>query len=195
MAEKEEKQKVRSNIVLEVLGKPKEHVDNAIRMYIKKIKDDDNDIVIINEKIHGIVEQKDGFFSTFAELEIISEDLPALIGFCFDYMPSSVEIVAPEELRMQQREITNTINDLQAKLHNIDMVVKTTRSENEFLRRNMNALIRNLVMVLLKQNPMKLDALSKLTGVNDDELKKFMNTLIKLEKIKEENNTYFLKNE
>ena len=195
MAEKEEKQKVRSNIILEILGKPKEHVDNALKMYIEKIKDDDNAAIILNEKIHNSVEQKDGFFSAFAELEIISEDLQALIGFCFDYMPSSVEIVAPEEMIMKQVEITNTINDLQAKLHNLDMAIKTTRSENDFLRRNMNSLVRNLVVVSLKHKPMKLDALSKLTGINDEELKKFMDALIKLEKIKEENDIYSLKNE
>jgi hypothetical protein len=195
MVEADESKKVRSNIVLEVFGKPKEHVEEAIRMYLEKIKSDENKVVILNEKIHDVLEQKEGFFSTFAELEIISEDISALIGFCFDYMPSSVEIVAPEELMMSQREITNILNDLQAKLHSLDMVVKTTRTENDFLRRNMNTLIRNLVMVSLKHKPMGLAELVKLTGIKDDELKSFLAALVKLDKLKEENSIYFLKNE
>jgi hypothetical protein len=195
MAEAEESKKVRSNVVLEVYGKPKEHIEKAIKMYLEKIKGDENKIVILNENIHDAAEQKDGFFSTFAELEIISEDLPTLIGFCFDYMPSSVEILAPENMKMSGREITHLINDLQAKLHSIDMTLKTTKTENEFLRRNMNTLIRNLVIVSLKHKPMSLDELSKLTGIKDDELKSFLATLIKLDKLKEDNSMYFLKNE
>ena len=195
MAEEQEKQKIRSNVIIELMGKPKEHILKARDMYVDKIKEDDNRIVVINEKLHDAKEQDKGFFSTFAELEILSEDLPALIGFCFDYMPSSVEIVAPEEMRMRQQDITNVMNDLQAKLHSLDMVVKTVRTENDFLKKNMNTLIRNLVMVSLKHKPMGLDDLSKLTGIKSDELRSFMETLKKLEKIKEDNSTYFLQNE
>lgn len=194
MPENEEKQKIRSNVVIEVMGKPKEHVEKAIKMYLDKLKEDDNKVVVINEKIAEAKEQDQGFFSTFAELEIVSEDLPTLIGFCFDYMPSSVEIIAPEEMKLKQRDITNVINDLQAKLHSLDMVVKTTRTENEFLKKNMNTVIRNLVMVSLKYKPMNLDDLSKVCGVKKEELKVFMDTLVKLDKIKEEKNQYFLKN-
>ena len=195
MAEAEESRKVRSNVVLEVYGKPKEHIEKAIRMYLDKIKSDDNKISIIQEKIHDAAEQKEGFFSTFAELDMVSEDLPTLIGFCFDYMPSSVEIVAPEKMDMSQREITHLINDLQAKLHSIDMALKTTKTENEFLRRNMNTLIRNLVTVSLKHKPMSLEELSKLTGIKDGELKLFLAALVKLGKLKEDNNIYSLENE
>lgn len=195
MEEKDEKQKIRSNIVLEILGKPKEHVEKAINMYLDKLKNDDNKTVVINEKIHEAKEQDEGFFSTFAELEIISEDLPALIGFCFDYMPSSVEIVSPEEMKLKQGDLSNVINDLQAKLHSLDMVVKTARTENEFLKKNMNTALRNTILILLKSSSMDLETLSKLTGVKNDELKSFMDTLIKLGKIKEEDNKYFLQNE
>jgi hypothetical protein len=196
MPETDESKKVRSNIVLEILGKPKEHVQEAIKLYIEKIKSDENkDTVILDEKIHDVVEQKDGFFSTFAELQIISKDISALIGFCFDYMPSSVEIIAPENIDMSHREMANVLNDLQAKLHTLDMTIKTTRTENDFLKRNMNTLIRNMVMVSLKHKPMDLNGLSKLTGIKSDELKLFLERLIKLDKLKEENNIYFLKNE
>jgi len=196
MAEdKEEIQKIKANVVIEILGKPKEHVEDALKTYLEKIKADDNDISVTDEKVHEALEQDKGFFSTFAELEIVSEDITSLIGFCFDYMPSSVEIIEPEEMRMSQRELTNTINDLQAKLHNLDMAVKTARTENDFLKRNINTMLRNMVTILLKNTARDLENLSKITGVQKDELKRFMDTLIKLGKIKEENNKYFLQNE
>lgn len=191
--ENEEKQKVRSNVVLEILGKPKEHVDKALSMYLEKLKDDDNKTVVINEKIHEAKEQDDGFFSTFAELEIVSEDLPALVGFCFDYMPSSVEIVAPEEMKIKQRDITNVINDLQARLHTLDMLIKSTRTENDFLKKNMNTVIRNLVLVALKHSPADIETLSKVCGVKKEEIKVFLDALIKADTIKEENSIYSLK--
>lgn len=190
--ENQEKQKIRSNVIIEILGKPKEHVEKAINMYVDKLKDDDNKIVVINENIHDAKEQEE-LFSTFAELEIVSEDLTSLIGFCFDYMPSSVEIVAPEEMKMRQQDITNIMNDLQAKLHSLDMVVKTTRTENDFLKKNMNTVIRNLILVSLKHNPMDLENLAKLCGVKPEELKVFLDALIKADTIKEENKVYSIK--
>ena len=170
MAEEEEKQKIRSNIVIEILGKPKEHVDKALNMYLEKIKNDDNKIAIINEKIHEAAEQDKGFFSTFAELEIVSEDLTSLIGFCFDYMPSSVEILKPEEFSMKKSTVEDLLNDLQARLHTVDMIVKQQKNENEFLKKNLNKSVSNVILISLASGSLNKEKLSKVTGIHDKEL-------------------------
>jgi len=81
---------------------------------------------------------------------------------------------------------------LQARLHNVDMIVKKLKSENDFLRSNMNAVLHNSILICLKVSKLSLEQLSQVTGVDKKELEIFVNSLIKEKKIKKEKDTYTL---
>ena len=59
-----------------------------------------------------------------------------LFGFCFDFMPSSLEIVKPETLKFDATKMNNLLNDLAARLHYYDMIVKQLRVRNMILEKN-----------------------------------------------------------
>ena len=44
-----EKTHIRCKIIIEVLGKPKEHVEKALNMYVEKINND-SDLIILNKE-------------------------------------------------------------------------------------------------------------------------------------------------
>ncbi|HLD87177.1 MAG TPA: hypothetical protein VJB12_03860 [Candidatus Nanoarchaeia archaeon] len=183
--------KIRCRTIIEVLGKPKEHVDKTIREYVQKIKVD-TDFVILSEDFSECDEQKDGFFSVFVELELLSKGLIPLIGFCFNYMPSSIEIEKPEELSLPSHMINTLFNDLQARLHKVDMVVKQQANENQFLRGNLKNSLRNLIVVSLALKPFTLEKLSKATGVEKAQLTSFLDDLIKEGKVRKNGEAYSL---
>ena len=137
-------------------------------------------------------EKEDGLWAAFVELDMVVKGLPKLIAFCFDYMPSSVEISKPEELLMQKSTIENLMNDLQARLHTVDMIVKKQKNENEFLKHNLNKAVLNVIQVSLSAGSMDMDTLSKVTGIHEKELEAFLDNLIKENKIKKENDLYAL---
>jgi len=184
-------QKLHCRIIIEVLGKPKEHVEEALKNFVAKIKQN-QDMEVLVEHFADAKEQDDKLFSTFVELEMKFKNLLTLIGFCFDYMPSSVEIIEPQQLTMKYNEITDMINDLQAKLHNLDMAVKQLRSENNFLKKNTSSLLKNQLMVLLHNAKRSLPELSKLSGVPEQGLKLLLEGLIKEKKIKKQGELYCL---
>jgi hypothetical protein len=93
---------------------------------------------------------------------------------------------------MTNPELSNFLNDLQARLHSVDMVVKQQKSENEFLRKNMNAIIHNAILICLKVNNFNAEQLSKITGIHLKELNIFLDNLLKQNKIKKENDVYSL---
>ena len=124
-----EKTHLRCKIIIEVLGKPKEHVEESIRDYVEKIKKDTG-FIVLNADFAASEEKEEGLWATFVELDMVVKGLPKLIAFCFDYMPSSLEISKPEELLMQKSTIEDLMNDLQARLHAVDMVVKKQKNEN-----------------------------------------------------------------
>ena len=181
---------IRCNIIIEVLGKPKEHVEDSLKQYIEHIKED-SELVVISEKYSEIKEQGQ-LWSKFVELELVVKGTNKLISFCFEYMPSSIEVIKPEQLILTNNEISNFFNDLQARLHNVDMVVKQLNAENNLLKLNMNAIIHNAILICLKVSKLSLEQLSQVTGVDKKELEIFIEKLIKENKIKKEDNTYSL---
>lgn len=181
---------IRCRAIIEVLGKPKEHVENAIKEYVEHIKKD-ADLVVLKEDFSEIQEQGN-LWSEFVELELVVKGVQKLIAFCFEYMPSSIEVIKPEHLAITNAEMSNFVNDLQARLHNVDMAVKTLKGENDFLRNNMNVILHNAILICLKVSNLSLEQLSQVTGVDKKELEIFVEKLLKENKIKKENELYSL---
>src|SRR3989338_4265862 len=87
---------IRFRAILEVLGRPKEHVENTIKTLVAKAKER-HDVSVINEKFADIREEGK-LFSTFVELEIVAKGTNNLSAFCFDFMPSSIEVDKPDQV-------------------------------------------------------------------------------------------------
>ena len=181
---------IRCKVIIEVLGKPKEHVEKSIRDYVDKIKKDP-ELVVMNADFSE-AEEKEKLFAVFVELDIVIKGMPKLIGFCFDYMPSSIEITKPEEFAVKKSTIENFINDLQARLHNVDMIVKKQKNENAFLKKNLSKAASNLILLSLTSGSMDMEKLSRVTGIAEKELEIFLEQLIEEDKIKKEDDIYFL---
>ncbi len=167
---------IKCRAMIEVLGKPKEHVEQALNGYIERIRGDKN-YQVFKSEVYDSEEKEDGFWVTFGELEFSAKDIPIVIGFCFDYMPSVIEILEPTSLVMRDVDISTFINDLQAKLHQVDMIAKQEKSEKIYLKQNLNNLMKNYVRVLLSKGPLTAAQMSKLTGVTQDNLEDFLDVL------------------
>ena len=126
--EKIEKGYLHFNSIIEVLGKPKEHIEETIKAYVEKIKTNKN-FIILNEKFSEAKPVEGNLFNVFVELEALAKNTEELVFFCFDYMPSSIEIIEPEEIVYKNREFAGFLNDLQARLHGIDMALNNIKQK------------------------------------------------------------------
>jgi hypothetical protein len=187
-----EEQHIRIKAVLEIVGKPKDYVESQLKNYVEKIKEDEN-LMVMGEQLSP-AEEQETVWSAFAEMELIIKGLTNLVGFCIDYMPSSIEVLKPESFSFPERVFTEFTNDLLAKLHNVDMIAKRMSSENKLLRENLNNFVKNHLLVLLKFGVSKLDKIAQATGITEEEAKKFLDLLIRENRVKEENGDYSLKN-
>lgn len=184
---------IKFRAIIEVLGKPKDYVESSLQDYLKKLKEDDSYQTKILE-IAPAEQQKDPeLWSTFAELEVGTDTMGNLINFCFDYMPSLIEILAPENLNVNETDLSNFLNDLQARLHNLDMLTKQTKMENDYLVRNMSIMLKNTLLVLLARSSYSSGQLSKMTGVDKDKLEDFLDSLIDEDKVNLKEGVYSLK--
>ena len=186
-------EKIVFRAIIEVLGKPKEYVEKSLNEFLDNLKKDKKYTLINNDISEP--KQHDGseLWAVFSEVEL-ETDLPQhIVSFCFDFMPSMLEIIEPEKLRMESAEMSNFLNDLQAKLHSVDMLAKQLKMENDSLKSGISSLMNNYLTMLLKQNNLSSEQLSKFTGVNKDRLEEFLDQMIDSGRVDLKEGIYFLK--
>jgi len=200
-------EKITCRAIVEIIGKPKEYVEKAIRTVVdsakeikglKIIKADIEEAKSLKEeklsKTEDKIQKLSGeLFSTFTEIEFSATNLDVVASFCFDFLPSSLEIIEPERIDINLQDVSKLMNDLLTKIHGADLAVKRLNFENAALRTNSKLLLRNMIIVSLKNKEKDLDNLSKAVGIPSDQLKPFVDSLIEGKFVKEEKGIYKVK--
>ncbi len=186
-------QKIVCKAIIEMLGHPKEHIEETMKKYVDKIEEDYKKIKLtdtyISEAEH---DENQKLYSVFSELDMEITDIGELSWFCLDYLPSSIEIMEPEELKYDTRDFTHFLNDLLAKLHKIGNELKTYNAQNKTLRKNSVTITKNMMLYQLKDGPKTAAQLGKNAGMPEEDAKKFLESMVKENKIKETNGKYSL---
>jgi hypothetical protein len=167
---------VHFKVILEMMGKPKEHVEETFKQYLEQLKKNEH-ITVLEEEFNEPKEVEGGMFSSFVEMELLADDLSNVVWFCFDYMPSSVEVYEPQELKYKSHDFTDFLNDLQARLHQMDMTVKTVNATNLKLNKNAESLLRNSIALSIELGRDTPEEISKSIGVHLDGTKNILNQL------------------
>jgi len=177
-----------AKVIVEVLGAPKEYVSKTLKQYTNKIKKEKG-IEVLKLKISRPKETKK-LFSTFADIEMLVKDASTLAFFCFDYMPSSIEVIDPTTFTYNAHDFSTFFNDLQARLHKLDMMVKNITAHNKNLLKNANLLLRNNMMIVLKEGEMDIEKLSKKVGIPKEQLEPFAEEIVQEGWIKKKGGKY-----
>ncbi len=181
-------QLVTAKLIIEMLGSPKEHLEKTLKDYVDSLEKDKN-IRMVSKDIAEPTPTEQ-LFSAFAELEIEFKDAAKLIDFCFEAMPSSVEIIKPDMLSTESTSLSSLLNDLLARLHVVDMQMKKLSAQSSILERNATNTLHNFVTHLCKGKPMTVEEISAAVGIKSDRLKQFLDNLITAGRLKEEGGKY-----
>ncbi|MEM4703089.1 MAG: hypothetical protein QXP53_01235 [Candidatus Pacearchaeota archaeon] len=133
---------IRTFLLFEIIGKPKEHIIEVLNLLVKKLGELKG-VHVINSKIHDAKkvagqsqetkEKLEEVFSSFAEVEILAEKLSKIIEIIFDYMPSSIEISEPKDLKINLSDANALLNDLATRLHQYHMATHALKAERDIL--------------------------------------------------------------
>ncbi|MFW5846583.1 MAG: hypothetical protein ACOCUU_00345 [Nanoarchaeota archaeon] len=140
----EKKQSIQASIIIEVLGKPPEHLNETLKDLISKIKQEKG-VEVINEKVNSSSELKNkpGFYTNFAEIELELESIIHLNILMFKYMPAHIEIISPENIVLSNKGWNDFLNELTRRLHRYDEVARTMKYENQIMRKKLEQLLPN----------------------------------------------------
>ncbi len=136
------KQKILATIILEILGKPPEHLTETLKSIIKQMGEEKG-VNVKAQKINNpylVKEQKD-FYTTFAEIDIETRGIEEIVMILFKYMPSHIEIIQPESIKMPSCDWNETLNEITRRLHAYDEVARIIQNERIILEQKLKEII------------------------------------------------------
>ena len=127
-------EKIEARFILEILGRPPEHVTEALNLLSEKLSKEKG-AKIKESVVHEPIEVKDSkeLYTAFVDLTIEFDSLGDLFQCVFLYMPSHVEVFNPEKLAMTNYDINDMANRLTQRLHSYDAIAKRLSEEREFV--------------------------------------------------------------
>ena len=134
--------KISAMFILEVIGKPAEHLVEALEEIIKKI-DEEKDVNVNGKKIKEPtpMKEQEGFFTTFAEVEVEAENMMLIAMLMFKYMPAHIEIISPENITLSNNEFGEILSELTRRLHGYDEVARVLQTERTILETKLRELM------------------------------------------------------
>jgi hypothetical protein len=177
------------NVIYEIVGNPKDYVAKALDIVLDKIKAQ-KEIIFISEEKGETEDAGDGLWGTYCEAEMLIKDLTTLSWMAFNFIPASIEIKAPAKLSIKDKEMTDFLNDLVSQLHEANKKSVQVNSSNMVMLKNINALMRNLVLVSLKQGEKSAAELGKEAGIPTQDINPLIEAMIKEKTIEKKGNKY-----
>lgn len=155
---------LRCFVVLEVLGKPSEYIDEVIKKVVETLGNEKN-MEVLSKEFYEPKPVENSLFITFVEMEVLIKNLHTLLEFIFSYMPSNIEIIEPKEMKFGINDANEFVNKFAAKVHEYDERLKSIDIENIKLR---NKIIE---IATIKENAQKLDVYNTSESKKSDEKK------------------------
>lgn len=142
--------KITASFILEILGRPAEHIKNTLNEITDKINNEKG-VKITEKKVHEAKEVKDSkdLYSSFAEIEAEFDAIENLLSVAFTYLPSHLEIISPEEIRMKNIDVSNIITAILLRLHKYDEIVRKVNYDSMVLQ--------DAIMKIAKKHPEIMD--------------------------------------
>lgn len=132
-------EKIQATLVLEILGRPAEHVKEALDNIVKRLGEEKG-VKVIEKTFHEPILVKDSkdLFTAFVEVTATLDSLENYFGILFAYMPAHIEISSPESLGITNTNLNELGNKILMRLHDYDAITKKTLYEREILARELH---------------------------------------------------------
>ena len=127
-------EKLQVHLILEILGRPKENVQDALAGLVKKLGSESG-IKIMEEVQHPPVPVKDtkDLFTSFAQITVELDSIAHYFGLIFAYMPANIELISPEKINIKNDDFNLLGNKLVQRLHDYDAIAKNIIAERDIL--------------------------------------------------------------
>ena len=130
MSGNSDEKKFSAIMIIEVLGRPKEHLIQTLEDLSKEISEEKG-VKLLSKKINepNLAKDQKDLFTSFAEIEIEVDKPMMIAALMFKYMPSHIEIIEPEKFIFTNAEYSEIMNELTRRLHRYEELVKVMQMQ------------------------------------------------------------------
>jgi len=130
--------RIRALLIIEVMGRPAEHLTEALNDIVNRI-DAEKDTSVITKKINEPleIENQKGMYSNYAEIEVEVKNPMILSGLMFRYMPAHVEVISPESFYTTNIHYTELMTEITRRLHVYDNVARVLQMEKSIMEKKL----------------------------------------------------------
>ena len=135
---------IKALLIIDVIGKPPEHLTETLNNIIKKI-DDEKGVNVMSKKLSEptlMKDQKD-FYTSFAEVEVEVQEIFELVILMFKYMPAHIEILYPELIALTNNGWGDILNELTRRLHGYDEIARIVNVEKSILEKKLREVLED----------------------------------------------------
>ena len=136
-------EKILAMIMLEILGRPPEHIVETFKELIKKISEEKG-VTLKSERVNEPkkIKEDENLYTSFAELELEVDSIQILVNLVFMYMPSYVEIINPDKLILTNNSVNEILNETTRRLHAYDEVARVIQTERTILEKKLKDILK-----------------------------------------------------
>jgi hypothetical protein len=133
--------KIKAKFIIEILGRPPEHIKEALNTLVIKMGSDKG-VSIIDKEYHEPkpVKETENLWIAFADVELEFETIHTFFATIMTYMPAHVEIFEPENFKLNVAGINELANFFVATLHKYDAIAKRLVGERSILLKQLEHL-------------------------------------------------------
>jgi len=156
MSSEIETKNIQAILIVEVLGKPPEHLVETLENIIKGIGEEKG-VSVKDKKIREptLIKESTEFYTTFAEIEVEVEEILYLAILLFKYMPAHVEIIQPELIALTNNGWDDIFNELTRRLHGYDEIAKILQLQNNQLKTQLQEALEGKKEPVKEEKPKK----------------------------------------
>jgi hypothetical protein len=137
-------ERMRVTLMLEILGRPPEHLKETLKEIIKQMSEEKG-VEVKNNEIYEPVELKEekSLYTSFAEVDLEVDGIIEIALLIFKYMPSHIEIISPENINITKDILNETLNELIRRLHAYDDIARVLQNEKIILENKFREITEN----------------------------------------------------
>jgi len=120
-------------MIVEMAGRPAVHLTESLEKHVGILhKVEDLEVHSIKVSEPRVIEMEEGnkapegedMFTAFAECDFECDSFARLSETMFDFMPSSVEVIEPSNVKLEMSEATDLLNNISGRMHRYDEIAK-----------------------------------------------------------------------
>ncbi len=136
--------KISAMLVLEVMGRPAEHLTETLNSLARKISEEKG-VKVTDTKVNSPVLIKDqkNFYTSFAEIEVEVENMLNLAILMFKYMPAHIEVISPQNISLTNVEWGDIFSELTRRLHGYEEVARILQAEKVILENKLREIMKS----------------------------------------------------